>query len=52
MKELQMKLLQKVEELTLYSIELKKENIEQAKENAELKKEMKELKELVMKKMK
>jgi hypothetical protein len=51
--EMQTKLLQKVEELTLYVIELKKENVEQSKENAELKqklanyeKQMNELKDL------
>jgi hypothetical protein len=42
MGELQTKLLQKVEELTLYTIELKKENEEQEKRNDELQKRVEE----------
>jgi len=48
--EMNAKLLQKIEELTLYMIEMKKENSEMKKENAEIKKEnaaiMKENKEI------
>ena len=40
--EMQKKLLEKVEELTLYTIELKKENIEQEKQNAALQKQLAE----------
>jgi len=52
MGEMQTKLLQKVEELTLYTIEQDKKLKEQAGQNAELQKEIKELKELIMKKLK
>ena len=57
--EMQKKLLEKVEELTLYTIaqekaneELKQQLAKQEAENAEIKQEMKELKELIMKKNK
>jgi hypothetical protein len=57
--DMQTKLLQKVEELTLYSIEQEKANAAlqqqlaiQAQENLELKQEMKELKKLLMEKLK
>ena len=42
--EMQIKLLQKIEELTLYVIELKKENEEMIKNNAEIKAEIEQLK--------
>jgi hypothetical protein len=49
--EMQTKLLQKVEELTLYSIEQEKKLEEQAKENIELKLEIKKLKDLILEKL-
>jgi hypothetical protein len=52
MGEMQTRLLQKIEELTLYSIEQDKKLKEQAGQNAKLQKEIKELKELIMKKLK
>ncbi len=42
--EMQINLLQKIEELTLYVIELKKENEEMQKDNAEMKAEIEKLK--------
>jgi hypothetical protein len=50
--EMQTKLLQKVEELTLYSIEQSKENAELKQKLADYEKEMKELKKLLMGKLK
>ena len=42
--EMQIKLLQKIEELTLYVIDLKKENEEMQNDNAEMKAEIEKLK--------
>jgi hypothetical protein len=57
--DMQKKLLEKVEQLMLYSIELKKENIEQQKQNTELQlklaaqgKEIEQLKALIIQKLK
>jgi hypothetical protein len=41
--EMNAKLLQKIEELTLYMIEMKKESIEIKKENAEMKKRIEKI---------
>ena len=48
--EMQAKLLQKVEELTLYTIEQNKKITEQEKQNTELREELKELHDLIQKK--